>query len=233
MGEVRDDCSIVGTCLQGHDNVVALQTPKFEFLFECASRAFLDGYYRECVTSIAAAFERFFEFYVRVGCRKLGVDEQQLEATWKPFANQSERQRGAFGVVYLLLTKRAVDLRKYDNGTWKELRNDCTHKGYLPTRAETVSYADWALKEIHGFMSELHETCAAEWGTEIVRGMNAVKRQPGLPMGQTAYTTIINTMTPDSWGKNSFEEVLPRLETLLRHFEQVAAKHAAVTAAAN
>jgi hypothetical protein len=84
---------MVGDCKHGHHNVAALQHPKFEILFESGGQAFLDGYYREAVVSIATAIERFLEFYTRVVCAKRGLAVEALEASWKPMSQQSERQR--------------------------------------------------------------------------------------------------------------------------------------------
>jgi hypothetical protein len=210
-GDVLDDGSIIGTCNDGHSNVIALQVPKFDLLFECAGYAFLDGYYRECVIGIATGIERFFEFYLRVACRKMGTADG-FEDSWKPISNQSERQRGAFAFVYLLHTGKAVDLKKHDHGTWKELRNNATHKGYVPTREEALAYGNRALAELHGWMRELSDACAEDFSQETARGVHAVAaKHPTINIVTNVTHTIVGTHFPRDWGKHSFEEGLNRM----------------------
>ncbi|WP_214516260.1 hypothetical protein, partial [Aliivibrio fischeri] len=87
-------------CADGHETLVFLSEYKFQVLFEVGLNAIKDGYYREAVSSFAAALERFYEHFIKtVLFRKEG--SEQLENCWKMVSNQSERQLGAFIFLYL------------------------------------------------------------------------------------------------------------------------------------
>ncbi len=215
-GEVLDDCSIVGACPKGHHNVIGLQMPKFDFLFQCAGRAFLDVYYRECVIGVDTSLERFFEFYVRFVCRCRKLAPEELAKAWKPLSNQSERQRGAFGLTYLLHMGKAPELGEYE-GKWKELRNKATHQGYLPTREETLAYAEWALATLHAWMLEMVAPPGAvvDFHHEAAQGLSAIATKhagKGTSMASFGYRTILRTSgAPMEWGKTTFEEALKEI----------------------
>jgi hypothetical protein len=59
---IREDGLYAGKCPKGHGLLVATQTLRHEMLFEIALNAIKDGYYREAISSFAAAVERLFEF---------------------------------------------------------------------------------------------------------------------------------------------------------------------------
>lgn len=79
--EQQDDGLYRVTCLQGHETVVGLQNFKFELLLDSGGMALLDGYKYEAVSSIAASFERFLEFYTRVIMRKREISPEVLYVT--------------------------------------------------------------------------------------------------------------------------------------------------------
>jgi hypothetical protein len=233
-GEVLDDCSIVGTCPRGHHNVIGLQMPKFDFLFQCAGRAFLDSYYRECVLGVATSIERFFEFYVRFVCRCRKVDPDEFQKAWKPLNSLSERQRGAFGLAYLLHMGKAPELGEYDDGKWKKLRNRATHQGYLPTREEALAYGEWALATLHAWMIEMCQAtpgAVVEFHHEASRGLFAIATKhagSGTSMTTFGYRTILRTNGATmEWGTTSFEKCLKEMtedlaELRKRGYEQTA-----------
>lgn len=152
--EIRDDGLYASTCNQGHTTLTVIQQQKFEVLFDFGAMALIDGYPREAVTSIAAALERFYEFYISVTCLKHNIDINTFKATWKHVASQSERQFGAYLFSYLIDHKDAeapvIDnekpnlegVSKGKTRTWKEFRNDVVHKGYIPSAAETLAYGN-------------------------------------------------------------------------------------------
>jgi hypothetical protein len=207
-GDVLDDGTIVGTCKAGHDNAVGRYLPKFEFLFECAGRALLDGHYRECVLGIATAIERFFEFYVRVACRKRGLQAAALEDAWGPL-DSSERQRGGFTFVHLLHSGKAADLGALEK--WRnKLLKPATQDGYQPTRNETLAYAAWALKQLHHWMAELHSVCPSEFALEAARGTAQTKEPPAVT-SMFISKTLLSAAHPDIWGKETFDEAVERM----------------------
>jgi hypothetical protein len=220
-GEVLDDCSIVGPCRRGHPNVIGLQMPKFDFLFECAARAFLDGYYRECVLGIATSIERFFEFYMRVVCRKRCISPEALAETWKDMRRSSERQRGAFAFTYMLHTGKSVDLRALEEKA--KLRNRATHEGYQPSAEETLAYGEWARAELHRWMVELHAECSAEFVAETASRFAEIAANRVSPTSTRSMTTqsgwsCISALIPQEWGQGSFEHSLEILRLQLEDF---------------
>src|SRR5690349_15050764 len=84
--EMTDDGCYRSKCSVGHTALTVLQNQKFEVLFDLGAMALIDGYPREAVTSMAAALERFYEFYITVICLKHGVDKDGYERTWKHVA---------------------------------------------------------------------------------------------------------------------------------------------------
>lgn len=65
--EINDSGVYTTTCRNGHTNSAISQQHKHETLFELATFAILDGYYREAVMSFAASLERFYEFVIHTG----------------------------------------------------------------------------------------------------------------------------------------------------------------------
>ncbi|MEZ8190625.1 hypothetical protein [Vibrio sp. 1F279] len=165
--EIRDDGLYSSTCSNGHSTITVIQEQKFEVLFDFGALALLDGYPREAVTSIAAALERFYEFYVAVTCVKHKVDYEKFLSTWKHVSNQSERQFGAYLFAYLMdhngseppiidESKPPLDgIAKKDIRTWKGFRNAVVHKGYIPSYVETVAYSNIVYLHIYELISDL------------------------------------------------------------------------------
>ena len=135
--EIRNDGSYQATCSKGHKLVFQLQHRQFEILFEMGAIAIIDGYHREAVANFAGALERFFEFYVQYVSLKFHLEPEVFQDTWKLLDNYSERQLGAFFLVYSLDTGESpphVERKSI------EFRNKVIHKGYIPTRQEAIDY---------------------------------------------------------------------------------------------
>lgn len=153
------------TCAQcGGAFTVYLRKHKFEMLFDLGTRALMDGYAREAVSSFAASLERFFEFYTRAAALERAAQRHEdfevaharLEKTWKLLSAQSERQMGAFAMLYLERQGQAPDFLTPQNlGT--EFRNKVIHRGYLPPRSEVEAYAGRIFALIDRLLSELGE----------------------------------------------------------------------------
>jgi hypothetical protein len=167
--EVRDDGLYELTCSKGHTTVTAIQEQKFQILFDLGMMALLDGYPREAISSIAAALERFYEYYIRVVTLKHGTSHEQFEDAWRLVSKQSERQLGAFLLVYLMETGRPLTepisnakpdaSLKASRGTWTEFRNLVTHEGYIPSSEEVLAYGDLVYKFMYRLIGELKATC--------------------------------------------------------------------------
>lgn len=132
-------------CSRGHESVLILQSQKFEVLLESGVTAYLDGYTLEASSSFSAALERFFEFCIRVFCKKANIDEDEFEKSFKQMAHQSERQLGAF--LYLFLVNIGHSYKISEKIV--KFRNKIIHKGYIPTPSEVEKFAEWVYSEIY------------------------------------------------------------------------------------
>src|ERR1019366_1551112 len=91
VGEILEGGLVEASCGNGHQVTYLLNEPAFELIFEMASLALLDGYYREAVLGFTTALERFFEFYVAEVCRRAGVDAKTYASASKT-VHLAERQ---------------------------------------------------------------------------------------------------------------------------------------------
>jgi len=127
------------TCIRGHKNLVELQAFKFELLFESGLCAIRDKYYMECVLSITAAIERFYEFFIKTILRFQKHDEDSIESSFKSLSRFSERQLGAFSILYFQTFREIPPALK---PTSVEFRNKVVHQGYIPNKNQVMEYAE-------------------------------------------------------------------------------------------
>jgi len=127
---------------------------KFDVLFEMASIALIEGYYREAVSNFAASLERFLEFYVDFACFEDGIFATEFELAWKQMSSQSERQIGAFLFTYLCRTGKAL---RYLDNKQVQFRNAVIHKGYIPGYDETFEYGKAVLAYMDPIMFDLEQ----------------------------------------------------------------------------
>lgn len=138
-------------CKQGHETVVTLPIPLFELLFELGCSALLDGYAREAVTNFATSFERFEEFTCRILLARRNVSIKVEADWWKEVKASSERQLGSYVALWIseffepppLLSDKLV-----------AFRNNCIHKGHIPTENEAKVYGEAVLRaEVRGIVT--------------------------------------------------------------------------------
>lgn len=176
--ELRDDGLYSVTCQRGHMTITAVQEQQYEILFHVAGMALLDGYPREAVVSMAAALERFYEFYVHVTSLKHNVEGKTFTSIWKQVENHSERQFGAYLFVSLLdkptvipstIEDEQPTLARVSRGqtrTWRAFRNAVVHKGYMPSTAECLAYGDIVYCHIGKLAHEL-KTSSGEYVQKV------------------------------------------------------------------
>jgi hypothetical protein len=143
-------------CSQGHITPTILQQTKFEVLFEIGVNAIADGYFREAISSFAAALERFFEFYVSMVFKERGVEEKLFDKTWKQINSQSERQLGAYLFLYALHEGTEP---LYLKQQFVEMRNQVVHKGKFPQRDEAIRFGNAVLAIINPTIRNLKTRC--------------------------------------------------------------------------
>jgi uncharacterized protein (DUF2267 family) len=161
--EIDDNASVTFTCPVGHSTLCLHRSGKHQLLFESGCLALLDGYPNEAASTIAASLERAYEFFIRVACRVLGIDDAVFADTWKHVAAQSERQLGAFLFLHAALTKSPFDIKS----KLQEFRNKVIHKGHLVRSAEVEHYGQAVFDLIRHLMDVLSTNCNTEMLAEI------------------------------------------------------------------
>lgn len=147
------------TCSKGHRSLTIIQQPKHEVLFELGMNALVDGYPREAVTSFASCLENFYEFCIKHVSLYKGVDKACFEAGWKPMAKQSERQLGAFIMLWLNYFGSAPSLLKSNS---KELRNKVVHKGCIPEIKQAINFGDDVVTCISSNLKDMYDHFSGE-----------------------------------------------------------------------
>jgi len=136
---VNDERFFKMTCPNGHQSLTIIQQPKHEVLFELGMNALVDGYPREAVTSFESCLENFYGFCISQVSLDKGVDRASLDAGWKYMAKQSERQLGAFVMLWLNYFGSAPTLLSDKS---RGFRNRVVHQGYIPGLDETLAFGD-------------------------------------------------------------------------------------------
>lgn len=125
-------------CSKGHISKTYIDNLDFEILFDYSLNAIVDGYYREAVSSFTSAMERYFEFFIKVILNESGSNFKDLDSIWKTISSQSERQLGAYIIMYAQKFSEQPILLNSN----KEIpfRNNVIHKGYIPTKQEAIEF---------------------------------------------------------------------------------------------
>ena len=155
--ELTDSLIYEFTCKYGHNNIAYLQNQKYDILFHLGLLALRHGYSREAARTLRQV-ERFHEFSISVLAkehegRREGVlspveDERysfdadvedesnsfdaEHQEVWKLMSRQSERQYGAYLMLYFITFYRKPTTM---NRKFTEFRNAVIHKGiFLPVK---------------------------------------------------------------------------------------------------
>lgn len=131
-------------CDKGHEWSLVIAQQKHEVLFEVATHAIIDGYYREAISSFAASLERYYEFFIKVIL--VAVPGDVIEKAWKQISSQSERQLGAYMFTYISFCRAVPETLPQP---LTALRNNVIHKGYIPSRAEAIKFGEAVAKIIN------------------------------------------------------------------------------------
>jgi len=192
-GEIDDHGYIHVTCPKGHVGIVTFDSRRHQVLVESAACAFLDGYTNEVVAVMTTALERAYEFYLRVSCRAKHITPTVFEAAWKAMASQSERQFGAFQILYLLDHGGAFTL----DPNIPEIRNRVVHKGRIAREQEALEFAEQVythIREIEGSIgAKFPEEANQEAAEEIERQKAAVPK--GTPYVGLKKDTVVYDKT--------------------------------------
>lgn len=197
--EMDNDGVVYLTCNSGHKTAMLHRNRKHQILFESGCFALLDDYTSEAVSSFSAALERAYEFFIRVAYRKLGVSSSLLESSWKHIATQSERQFGAFVVLYPVVACESFDLPQ----KIPKLRNKVMHRGYIARSDEVFEYAKTVFSMIRKIVQVLSDKCPTEMWAEINEAAE-VQEKVVLPGVEWAWTSgaefdLMRDLTFESW----------------------------------
>jgi len=194
--EMHDSGALFVTCPESHRSAIIYNHKKHEIFFTSGAMAFLDGYSYEAVSSFATALERLYEFCIRVVCRKHGLPLDVFETSWKLLARQSERQFGAFCLLYALETGSSFSLPS----SIPNFRNKVIHKGYIPSNKEVYDFAEKVFKKIRFVMTKLRETAEdsikEQGAAELKRQLSAIPEN--MPRGSMATIRMHSSEWKDS-----------------------------------
>jgi hypothetical protein len=140
-------------CRLGHKSTNVIDNIDFEMLFEYGVNALADSYYRDAVASFASALERYFEFFVKAALHTQQADFSVIDKAWKSIAGQSERQLGAYTMLYTQLFGQEAPLLSSNKEV--PFRNSVIHKGHIPSREEAVRFGDKVLELMEISLSQL------------------------------------------------------------------------------
>lgn len=187
--EVRDDGCYVAICLSGHKTVTVLQQQKFEVLFEIGAHAILDGYYREAVSSFTSSLERFYEYTIRILFEKSSGSDELFKVVWKNVSNMSERQLGAFIILWASHFKETPMLMP---PSLISFRNEVIHKGKIPSRDEALKYGNAVLDVLRPKIEKINETFPEQVQSSTFRNIMAGVERAGTSLGiQTMSINVI------------------------------------------
>ena len=182
-GEMDDHGYIHVTCTKGHVGIVTFDSRRHQVLMESAACAFLDGYTNEVVAVMATALERAYEFYLRVSCKAKSIASATFEAAWKPMASQSERQFGAFQILYLLDHGAAFCL----DPKIPDIRNKVVHKGRIAREQEALEFAE----QVYTHIREIEASIEAKFPEEAKQvAVEDIERQKAAVPKGTPYVGL-------------------------------------------
>jgi hypothetical protein len=197
--EMDDNGVVYLTCDKGHRTAGVFLGRKHQFLFESGCRALIDDYTNEAVSSFSAALERVYEFFIRVAYRKLGLPSFLIDKTWRQVKAQSERQFGAFVLLYPVIAGEPFVIPE----KMSQFRNSVIHRGYIARLEEVLEYAKTSFIFIRKIMAVLNEKCPTEMWAEINEAAQAQKSMvpTGMEWAWVAVTEfdLIVDLTFESW----------------------------------
>jgi hypothetical protein len=176
-------------------------------LFEIALNAIKDSYRREAVTSFSASIERFFEFAVRVIANNKKLAPQVFDGAWKKVSGQSERQ---FGAYVLLYTTSFAEVPEVLNDNMTKLRNGVVHGGRIPDKAEAIAFGRAAYRVIQAGIQKLRRACLGDVNEVLSQHVSKIANKMGEKYPRTfqVTSTALNVIDDISTGYKTFEQVL-------------------------
>lgn len=151
--QVNNDGIYEVHCSKGHKSITIIDNINFEILFEYGLNAIVDGYYREAVSSLTSAMERYFEFFIKTILRTSVTEFKLIDKVWKKVSSQSERQLGAYLMLYFQTFGKEPLMLNQNREI--PFRNSVIHKGYIPKKQEAINFGNSVLKIIEASLIDL------------------------------------------------------------------------------
>jgi hypothetical protein len=211
----RDDGRYNIPCGQQHRDILVLQQQKFEILFDIGANAILDGYFRDAVSSFTASLERVYEFYVMSAFFEKGLHVASKQM-WKSVSNMSERQLGAFIMVFTL--ENGVPPSLLSNKD-VQFRNEVIHKGKIPTHEESLMYGQGVLDVVRPIIRAAQEQFPNGVRDTMIQHIASCRRPEDpqdLFAGHCANTILNLSITGEEWHQRTMIEALSDLAQI-RH----------------
>ncbi|MBD8254434.1 hypothetical protein IFT96_03555 [Pseudomonas fluorescens] len=214
--EFQDSHLYEFTCSKGHKSSCLLLQQKFEILFAIGSHAILDGYYREAVASFTSSLERFYEYFIKVKLLDEKNQPSMINKTWKEISSQSERQLGAFIVLYAQTFKNEPKLLAQSKVTF---RNAVVHKGKIPSKSEALDYGQAVLDVINPIADQMMSKF--EHGMMEAALLHAMEHRkpmpdsPPQPLQSATSPSVLNvTSRPKIYEYQTLSDGLKHLEVM-------------------
>ncbi len=204
LADYFDDGVGVIECSRGHKSALLRQSLKFEILLESGANALLEGFTFEACAAFSAALERFYEFSLHVMFLAHGMSEELFQKVFKDMARQSERQLGAFVMLYAVEFGEAYKLNK----EIIEFRNGVIHKGTIPDLKEAKKFCS----DVYELIGPLYEKLSNMYGehiqTLISRDLGEKRRRvpANMAVATSIGTTFFSTSRADR--PKSFDDAL-------------------------
>jgi len=195
------------TCNNSHNVTKIISNPKFEMLFEVWANAIIDWYYREAISSFASSLERFYEISIKTIQLSSWIDNEIIENSWKEISSQSERQLGAFIILWLNFYKYKPLILSWN---MTKLRNQVIHKGKIPTRNEAIKFGN----EVYSLITKKLEKIIKEDSYKLITSKcEPVQTNKGIFISSWFLQTIISSSFIDKdYKKTNLEDEIKKIK---------------------
>lgn len=155
------------SCPNGHTFSANVLVHDFQKLFELAVDALVDERWRDSISNLIASYEKFMELFIRVVMKSNNVNKSVFDENLKHVSRYSERQIGAFVILFTLQFQKKPQLL---SNKQSEIRNKVIHQGYFPTQSEAVTFGTDVLKFMRDTLSRIEQS--DQLRKELIRSIN-------------------------------------------------------------
>lgn len=197
-------------CSNKHHIIYIEQASRFEVLFRAALEAILDSNYRDAVLAFASSLERFYEFYVSVICFSKSINYDEYLIFKKAVSKQSEREFGAFLLMFLLENRTAcrnignVKMSNDKKQSYAEFRNSVAHQGVFPNRKDTILFGDIMIQHAQPILQNIKHLYPEDIRNSLNEEQNIRSSVFNELKSKNPGATIITTATANTFSAVSY-----------------------------